>query len=172
MKKLFSLIIIFLIFLSSFSHAQLKIGYVDSETIIQKLPDAQDARQKLDNLIGGWRTELIKMQSELKNKQADFEKKKLIMSEKIKKEKNDELLVLSRSIDLFRNRKFGTRGELYQKQDQFMKPIQNKIFTAIKEVAEEENLDFVFDRTSDVTLLYAKEQYDITNLVLEKLKLE
>ena len=172
MKKLFSLIIIFLIFLSSFSHAQLKIGYVDSETIIQKLPDAQDARQKLDNLIGGWRTELIKMQSELKNKQADFEKKKLIMSEKIKKEKNDELLVLSRSIDLFRNRKFGTRGELYQKQDQFMKPIQNKIFTAIKEVAEEEDLDFVFDRTSDVTLLYAKEQYDITNLVLEKLKLE
>ena len=53
-----------------------------------------------------------------------------------------------------------------------MKPIQNKIFTAIKEIAEEEDLDFVFDRTSDVTLLYAKEKYDITNLVLEKLKLE
>ena len=172
MKKLFSLIIIFLIVLSSSSHAQLKIGYVDSETIIQKLPDAQDARQKLDDLVSGWRTELIKMQSELKNKQADFEKKKLIMSEKIKKEKNDELLKLERSIGLFRSRKFGTRGELYQKQDQFMKPIQNKIFTAIKEVAEEEDLDFVFDRTSDVTLLYAKEQCDITNLVLEKLKLE
>ena len=112
------------------------------------------------------------MQSELKNKQADFEKKKLIMSEKIKKEKNDELLKLERSIGLFRSRKFGTRGELYQKQDQFMKPIQNKIFTAIKEIAEEEDLDFVFNRTSDVTLLYAKEKYDITNLVLEKLKLE
>ena len=172
MKKLFSLFIIFLIVLSSFSLAQLKIGYVDSETIMQKLPDAQDARQKLDDLVSGWRTELIKMQSELKNKQADFEKKKLIMSEKIKKEKNDELLKLARSIDLFRSRKFGTRGELYQKQDQFMKPIQNKIFTAIKEIAEEEDLDFVFDRTSDVTLLYAKEKYDITNLVLEKLKLE
>jgi outer membrane protein len=172
MKKLFPVIIIFLIVLSSSSPAQLKIGYVDSETIMQKLSDAQDARQKLDNLVSGWRTELIKMQSELKNKQADFEKKKLIMSEKTKKEKNDELLKLSRSIDLFRDRKFGARGELYQKQNQLMKPIQNKIFTVIKEIAEEEDLDFVFDRTSDVTLLYAKEQYDITNLVLEKLKLE
>ncbi len=172
MKKLFPVIIILLIVLSSSLSAQLKIGYVDSETIMKKLPDAQDARQKLDNLVSGWRTELIKMQSELKNKQADFEKKNLIMSEKIKKEKKDELLKLTRSIDLFRTRKFGTRGELYQKQDQLMKPIQNKVFTAIKDVAEAEDLDFVFDRTSDVTLLYAKEQYDITNLVLEKLKLE
>ncbi|HED08248.1 MAG TPA: OmpH family outer membrane protein [Ignavibacteria bacterium] len=172
MKKLFPVIIILLIVLSSSLSAQLKIGYVDSETIMQKLPDAQDARQKLDNMVSGWRTELIKMQSELKNKQADFEKKNLIMSEKIKKEKKDELLKLTRSIDLFRTRKFGTRGELYLKQDQLMKPIQNKVFTAIKEVAKDEDLDFVFDRTSDVTLLFAKEKYDITNLVLEKLKLE
>lgn len=172
MKKLFPVIIILLIVLSSSLSAQLKIGYVDSETIMQKLPDAQDARQKLDNMVSGWKTELIKMQSELKNKQADFEKKNLIMSEKIKKEKKDELLKLTRSIDLFRTRKFGTRGELYLKQDQLMKPIQNKVFTAIKEVAKDEDLDFVFDRTSDVTLLFAKEKYDITNLVLEKLKLE
>ncbi len=172
MKKLFSVIVFFVVVFSTSSFAQLKIGYVDSETIMQKLPDAQDARTKLDEMISGWRTELIKMQSNLKNKQSDFEKRKLIMSEKTRKEKMDELNKLSRSIDLFRDRKFGARGELYTKQSELMKPIQNKIFNAIKEVAEEEDLDFVFDRTSDVTLLYAKEKYDITNLVLEKLKLE
>ena len=172
MKKLFLVILGLLLVLSSATLAQLKIGYVDSETIMKKLPDAQDAQRKLDDLISGWRTELIKMQSDLKNKQADFEKKKLIMSEKIKKEKNDELNKLSRSIDLFRNKKFGVRGELFQKQNELMKPIQNKVFTAIKDVAEEEDLDFVFDRTSAVTMLYAKEKYDITSLVLEKLKLE
>lgn len=172
MKKLFLVILGLLLVLSSATLAQLKIGYVDSETIMKKLPDAQDAQRKLDDLISGWRTELIKMQSDLKNKQADFEKKKLIMSEKIKKEKNDELNKLSRSIDLFRNKKFGVRGELFQKQNELMKPIQNKVFIAIKDVAEEEDLDFVFDRTSAVTMLYAKEKYDITSLVLEKLKLE
>jgi len=172
MKKLFSSFIFVLLAFTSLSFAQLKIGYVDSETIMQKLPDAQDARTKLEELVSGWRTELIKMQSELKNKQSEYEKKKLIMSEKIKKEKMDEINKLSRSIDLFRDRKFGARGELFVKQNELMKPIQNKVFNAIKDVAAEEDLDFVFDRTSDVTLLYAKEKYDITNLVLEKLKLE
>ncbi len=172
MKRLFLVLLGFFLILTSASLAQLKIGYVDSGTIMKKLPDAQDAQRKLDDLVKGWRTELIKMQSELKNKQADFEKKKLIMSEKKRKEKNNELDKLTRSIDLFRNRKFGVRGELIQKQNELMKPIQNKIFTAIKEIAEEEDYDFIFDRTSDVTMLFAKEKYDITNLILEKLKLE
>ncbi|PJA98054.1 MAG: molecular chaperone Skp [Ignavibacteriales bacterium CG_4_9_14_3_um_filter_30_11] len=172
MKKVILFIFGLLIITSSNSLAQLKIGYVDSETIMQKLPDAQDAQQKLDDLVNSWRTELIKMQSDLKNKQADFEKKKLIMSEKTKAENVDELGKLERLIDLYRDKKFGSRGELFQKQNELMKPIQNKLFTAIKEIAEEENLDFVFDRTSDITLLYAKEKYDITNLVLQKLKLE
>ena len=172
MKKLFLIVLGLLLVLSSATLAQLKIGYIDSETIMKKLPDAQDVQRKLDDLVKSWRTELLKMQSDLKNKQADFEKKKLIMSDKTKKEKSDEINKLSRSIDLFRNKKFGVRGELFQKQNTLMKPIQNKVFTAIKDVAEEEDFDFIFDRTSDVTMLYAKEKYDITSLVLEKLKLE
>jgi outer membrane protein len=70
----------------------------------------------------------------------------------------------------YRQKKFGTNGELFQKQDELMKPVQNRVFTAIKEVAEKEDLDFVFDRSGDVIFLYAKDKYDITNLVLEKLK--
>lgn len=172
MKKLMLYIILLLIIFPTFSYSQLKIGYVDSETIISKLPDAQDAQQKLDDLISTWKTELIKMQSDLKNKQVEYEKKKLIMSEQTKTEKDIELNKLERLIDIYRDKKFGARGELFQKQDELMKPIQNKIFTAIKEIAEEEDYDFILDRTSDITLLYAKEKYDITNLVLEKLKLE
>lgn len=172
MKKSMLYIFAFLIIFSTISFSQLKIGYVDSETIISKLPDAQDAQQKLDDLVSTWRTELIKMQSDLKNKQAEYEKKKLIMSEKTKTEKDNELNKLERLIDIYRDKKFGARGELFQKQDELMKPIQNKIFTAIKEIAEEEDYDFILDRTSDITLLFAKEKYDITNLVLKKLKLE
>ncbi|MGE5353871.1 MAG: OmpH family outer membrane protein, partial [Acidobacteriota bacterium] len=69
-----------------------------------------------------------------------------------------------------RQKKFGTNGELFQKQDELMKPIQNRVFDSIKKVAEEQDLDFVFDRSGDVLFLYAKEKYDITNLVLQKLK--
>jgi outer membrane protein len=171
MKKIFFPFAIAILLFTGFSFAQLKIGYVDSNTILDKLPDAQDARQKLDAFIRDWKTELSKLQSDLAAKKDDFERRKLIMTEQTRKDLEAEIKKLQIDVDEYRDKKFGLRGELYQKQDEVMKPIQNKVFTAIKEIAVEEELDFVFDRSSDVTLLYAKEEYDITPLVIEKLKL-
>jgi outer membrane protein len=151
--------------LSTLSYAQLKIGYVDSNTIMDKLPDAQDARQKLDALVKQWQDELNKKEADWKTKYDDYEKRKLIMTDQTRSETETELMNMEKDISDFREKKFGTNGELFQKQDELMKPVQNKIFTA-------EDLDFVFDRSGDVMLLYAKEEYDITNKVLDKLKLE
>jgi outer membrane protein len=171
MKKIYLYLAFFLYIFSGFSLAQLKIGYVDSNTIFDRLPDAQDARQKLDTFIRTWKNELAKMESDLTAKKNDYERRKLIMTEETKKDIEAEITKMQNDIDHYRDQKFGTRGELFQKQDELMKPIQNKVFSVIKEVAQEQDLDFVFDRTSDVTLLYAKEQYDITPLVIDKLKL-
>ena len=171
MKKIFlSFVFIFSIF-CNVSIAQLKIGFVDSNTIFDKLPDAQDARQKLDSYIRDWKSELAKMQSELTAKKDDFERRKLIMTDQSKKDMEADIQKLEKDINDYRDKKFGTRGELFQKQDELMKPIQNKVFSVIKEIAQEQDLDFVFDRSSDVTLLYAKDKYDITPLVIDKLKL-
>jgi outer membrane protein len=94
------------------------------------------------------------------------------MSDQTRAELEAELVKLEQEMTDYREKKFGTNGELFQKQDELMKPVQNKVFNAIQEVAEEEELDFVFDRSGDIMLLYAKEQYDITQTVLEKLKLQ
>lgn len=171
MKKIFLSLALALCFFSGISPAQLKIGYVDSNTIFDKLPDAQDAKQKLDTYVRDWKTELTKMQSDLSARKDDYERRKLIMTEQTRKDMETEIAKLQKDIDDYRDKKFGTRGELFQKQDELMKPIQNKVFSVIKEVAQQEDLDFVFDRSSDVTLLYAKDKYDITPLVLGKLKL-
>lgn len=154
------------------SFAQLKIGYVDSNTIMDNLPDAQDARQKLDALVKDWQAELNKKEADWKTKYDDYEKRKLIMTDQTRAEMETELMNMEKDISDYREKKFGTNGELFQKQDELMKPVQNKIFNAIQEIAQDENLDFVFDRSGDVMLLYAKEEYDITNKVLDKLKLE
>jgi outer membrane protein len=81
-----------------------------------------------------------------------------------------ELVTQEEQIEEFRQSKFGVNGELYKKQDEFMKPIQNRVFSAIEEVALERELDFVFDRSGDLIFLYAKEEYDITGDVLNKLQ--
>jgi len=171
MRKLILLVLAGMI-LSGLSFGQLKIGYVDSDTIMDKLPDAQDARQKLDALIKDWQTELTKLENEWKTKYDDYEKRKLIITDQTRTELEAELVKLEQQISEYREKKFGTNGELFQKQDEIMKPVQNKVFTAIKDVALEEELDFVFDRSGDIMLLYAKEEHDLTSKVLEKLKLE
>lgn len=172
MKSTFISFLITLSLLSSNSIAQLKIGYVDSDTILDNSPDMQDARQKIDALIQEWQTELRRMESELKAKQDDYEKRKLIMTEQTSSEALAEIAKLQKEIGDYRDKKFGANGELFQKQNELMKPIQNKVFTIIQLIATEEELDFVFDRSGDIIFLYAKPDYDLTAKVVERLKLE
>lgn len=166
-----NILLILLLTLSTISFAQLKIGYIDSDALMDQLPDVQDARQRLDALIQEWQNELNQLEREWKAKYDDYEKRKLIMSEQTRSETEAELVKLENKIVEFREKKFGTNGELFQKQDELMKPVQNKVFNAIKEVAQEDDLDFVFDRSGDIMILYAKEKYDITAKVLAKLKI-
>lgn len=169
MKKL--AIILILTFLASTSiFAQLKIGYVDSDAIMKQLPDAQDAQKRIDTQISEWQKEINEMQKEWKDKFDDYERRKLIMGNQKRSEVEKELVTLEEKIEDFRQGKFGASGELYKKQEEFMKPIQNQVFTAIEEVAEQNELDFVFDRSGDLIFLYAKEEYDITGQVLNKLQ--
>jgi outer membrane protein len=167
MKKL-AIVLFALSFLSI--NAQLKIGYIDSDTIMEQLPEAQDAQKKIDAQIQEWQEELNKLEREWKSMYDDYERRKLSMSEQRRAEVERELVAAEDKISAFRQEKFGVEGELFKKQEEVMKPVQNKVFNAIQEVAEEEELDFVFDRSGDIIFLYAKDEYDITNLVLEKLK--
>lgn len=173
MKRISFLTLLFsFVLFTGIAFSQLKIGYVDSKTIMDKLPDAQDARQKLDALITDWKKELSKMENEKKQKEDDYDKRKLIMTEQVRTELEDDIKKLGKQINDFREKKFGTNGELFQKQEELMKPVQNKVFNAIQDVAKDEDLDFVFDRSGGVMLLYAKDEYDITPKVMDKLKLQ
>jgi outer membrane protein len=170
MKRLILLAVFFGFAGFTQSFAQLEIGYVDSDAIMEQLPDAQDAQKKIDALIAEWQEELDKMQQDWEKKYDQYQDRKLIMSDQKRVEVEQELVDLENKISKFRQEKFGVNGELFAKQEEIMEPVNNKIFNAIQEVAKEEELDFVFDRSGDILFLYAKEEYDITSLVLEKLK--
>jgi len=167
MKKL---IILFALFFVCPIFAQVKIGYINSEAIMKQLPEAQDAQRKLDNLVQEWQAELRKLESEWKQKYDAYDRDKLIMSDQTRAEKEKELVDLENRIMQYREQKFGQNGELFQKQEEFMKPIQNKIFNALEKIAKDEGYDFVFDKSGEILLLYANEKYDLTNKVLQALK--
>ncbi len=171
MKKLGLFLFVILSVVSSGKlYSQPKIGYVDSDTIMKQLPEAQDAQKKLDAIIKDWQEELSKMERDWKTKYDDYDKRKLILSDQKRAEIEKELVTLENQTSKYRQDKFGVKGELFQKQEELMKPIQNRIFTAIQDVAKEKDYDFIFDRSGDIIFLYAKEDYDVTTLVIEKLK--
>jgi outer membrane protein len=150
--------------------SQAKIGYVDSQAIMQKLPEGQDAQRQLDGLVAQWQGEIKKMQDEWQKKYEEYDKKKLIMSDQTRAEAEQELVTLEKKVTDYRNQKFGPNGEMFTKQNDLLKPVQDRIFKAIQDVALEENYDYVFDKSGQILLLYANDKYDLTPQVLQKLQ--
>lgn len=150
--------------------AQQKIGHVSSDAIMKQLPDAQDAQKQLDAFVVDWQNELNTMQQNWQKKFDDYDQKKLIMSEARRADAEKELRELDQRIADYRNQKFGQNGELFQKQNELMKPVQDRVFKAIQDVAKEEGYDYVLDKSGEILMMYANDKYDLTPKVLEKLQ--
>ncbi len=150
--------------------AQSKIAWINSESIMQTLPEAIDAQKTLDGLVAQWEGELQKMQADWKKKYDEYDKKKLILTEQARADQEKELRSLDQGIQDYRNKKFGQNGELFQKQNEVMKPIQNKIFHVLEQIAKEDGYDFIFDKSGEILLLYANEKNDLTQRVIARMQ--
>jgi outer membrane protein len=151
------------------SNAQTNIGYINSQSIMDQLPEAQDAQKQLEALSAEWQVQLTQMQNDIQKKFEEYDKRKLIMSDKRRAEVEKDLQDLDKKLVDFRQQKFGTAGELFTKQNELMKPVQEKVFKAVKDVADSQGYDYVIDRSSSTLLLYANTKHDLTQKVLEKL---
>ncbi|MDP2210031.1 MAG: OmpH family outer membrane protein [Bacteroidota bacterium] len=164
------IIIALVLLIASVAFPQAKIGWINSRTIMDKLPEAQEAQRQLDALVTEWQNELAKIQNEWQKKFAEYDKKKLILTDQMKSDTERELQDLDRKISEYRNRKFGQNGELFQKQNELMKPVQDKIYKAIQDVAKDESYDYIIDKSGEILLMYTNDKFDLTLTVLEKIK--
>jgi outer membrane protein len=170
MKKLLAFAVFLVLFCALPARAQMKIAYFNSDAIMKQLPDAQDAQKQLDQLVADWQQELNKMQDEWKKKFDDYDKRKLIMTEQRRADAERELREMDQKIVDYRTQKFGQNGELFNKQNELMKPVQDRVFKAVQDVAREDGYDYVFDKSGDILLMYANEKYDLTPKIFTKLK--
>jgi outer membrane protein len=161
----------FLVSVSIFAQTTQKIGWVNSEIILQQFPPAIKAQSDLDALTSKWSKSVDSMTTALQNDYAEAQKQFTNMTPDKQKEVQQNLVKKEQAINQFRQQKFAQpNGELYLKQDELLKPIKAKILDAIDKVRQQEGMSFVFDKAGDVLLLFADPQYDITNAVLDKLK--
>lgn len=170
--KSYILVLAFLVFgFTSFAQSPLKIGYVDSEVILTQFSESIKAQGELDAVTNKWSTQLDSMTLTYQQSIADYQKQAETMNDAKKTEVQQRIVKMEQDIMDFRKAKFtqGT-GEIYKKQEALFAPIKSKIYAAIEKVSKEENMQFVFDKSGDIILLYADSSFDITFKVLDRLK--
>ena len=155
------------------ARAELKVGYIDSEVLKERLPEFRDAQRKLDQLRQDYENQAKDREAKLLKLQEDFRRQELLMSEARKAELQTEFEAKVQQLQQFTQEKFGPEGELMRKNIELSEPIFKKINDAIQVMAEEEGYDFIFDAAAPSSgLVFAKENYDLTEQLLEKMQEE
>ncbi len=171
MKKNLIIIIVSMVLFGTMSFGQAKIGYVDSQLILQQLPAAIKAQGDLDALTNKWSAYIDSLTKELQKDYANYQKNaKKYTKAKLESEQK-KLVKKQKMIDDFKKAKFGQpNGEIYRKNDEIFGPVKKQIYDAIKAVAKAEKMQFIFDKAGDAVMLYGDPKYDVTYKVLDKLK--
>jgi len=170
-KNIISVIIIMITTGTFLFSQELKIGYVDSQVILTQLPAAIKAQGDLDAITNFWASQLDSMTLAYQQGLADYQKQAGTMTDEQKLARQQQLIAMEQNILDFRNKKFSQQsGEIYKKQEEIFGPVKQKIYKAIEEVAKSEGMQFVFDKSGDIILLYADSAFDVTYKVLDKLK--
>ena len=155
----------------AFAQTAQKLGYVDSQTILTQLPESIKAQGDLDALTNKWTAQLDSMTQSYQGALANYQKQANTMPDDKKLAAQQNLIAQEQSLIDFRRQKFGQgTGEIYKKQEELFNPVKEKIYKAIGDVAKREAMQFVFDKSGDIVLLYADAAFDITYQVLDLLR--
>ena len=146
-----------------------KIGYVDSEYILEKIPDFSGISEQMRILAQQWRDELNKQEAEIDNLRKDFQAKEILYTPEIRKQKQDEIDQKVAARTRYRESKFGPEGDYFRRQQDLLQPLQKRILEAINRVAARSGYDFVFDRSGDFMFLYTRSNWNLSDEVLEEL---
>ena len=146
-----------------------RFAYVDSEYILNKLPSYQTALTKLDGFSKTWQKEVEDKFAEVEKKYKEFQSEKVLLTEDMKKVKEDEIVQLEKNAKDLKKKYFGVDGELFKKRGELIKPIQDEIYNAIKQLASEGNYAMIFDVSAGAVLLYTDDKYDMSDDVLKKI---
>lgn len=162
---LFSLLVIFG---TGFVKAQ-SYAFIDSDYIMKNVPEYLEAKEKLDKLSEKWTKEIEDRYQFIKVKKDNFNKEEVLLPNEEKEKRRAEIDKLEKDAIELQTLNFGVNGAYFQKRQEFVKPIQDRVFTAMKKIAKREGYAFVFDKANQSNLVYAEKEYDISNTVLEEM---
>ncbi len=167
MKKI--VILVMLVGLVSIPAVAQKFAFVDTEYILNNIPAYKSAQAQLDKLVADWQKEVETRYGEVETLYKNYQTEKVMLSEEMRKTREEEIIKKEQAVKELQQNYFGPSGTLVKKQDELVKPIQDEVYKAVKELAVEGGYAAIFDTSADATILYANPRQDQSDEVLEKL---
>lgn len=169
MKKLYFLLA-FAFSLTSFTFGQ-KFGYIDSEGILEKMPEYKEAQKEIDKISIQYQKEIEKMRITLDSTIRVFEEERILLTEEMVQKRLKAIRDEDSKIREKQTKIFGFEGLIFLKRQELIKPVQDKIFAAVKAVCKQHKVQVMFDKSGDLTMIYASPTHDYSDYVLEELGL-
>jgi len=168
MIKKISVTVFLIAALSMCAFAQ-RFAYVDTEYILDMMPEYRSAQKQLDQLSEDWQKDIEKKQLAIDKMYKDFQAEQVLLTEDLRKKREQEIKDKEKELRDFRNQKFGFEGQLFKKRQELIKPIQDKVFDAVQKIAKQSALDFIFAKSGELIMLYTNAKYDKSDEVLTEL---
>ncbi|HEX6180375.1 MAG TPA: OmpH family outer membrane protein [Chitinophagaceae bacterium] len=167
MKKI--LFVLLILLGSMYAVNAQRYAIVDSKYILEKLQDYRDAQTKLDNFSAQWEKEIDQKQSNLDRMYKEYEAEQVMLSDELKKKREDQLYNLEKELRDLQRKRFGFEGDLFKKRQELIKPIQDRVYNAIQKIAVQRSYDFILDKSEGITVIFADPKLDKSEDVLKEL---
>jgi outer membrane protein len=166
MKKVIAIAILVMVAFSSFAQ---RYAIIDTKYILDKVPEYKDAQAKLDNFSELWQKELDQKQAVLDKMYKDFDAEAVMLTDALKKKREDELFNKEKELRDLQKKRFGFDGDLFKKRQELVKPIQDRVYNAVQKLAVEKLYDFILDKSEGITVIFADPKLDKSDDVLRNM---
>jgi Skp family chaperone for outer membrane proteins len=146
-----------------------KIGYIDMEYILQNIPDYTEAKNQLEQKAQKWKQEIEVKTIDLKKLEESLKTERVLLTKELIDEREEEIAFQKKELLDYQEKRFGPKGDLIIQKTVLVQPIQDQVFTAAQDIAEAKKFDFIFDKSSDLTMLFAAKRFDISDQVVRSI---
>lgn len=163
------LTLFFSLSVSSFAQRGTRVGYIDMNVILESVEEYGKASQLLDKNIEKWKKEIELKKIQLKQFEDQLNTERILLTPELIKDREMEIKDFASEIVNLQEKRFGPQGDMIIQRSKLIQPVQDQVLTVVKQIAEEKKYDFIFDRSSSVTMLYSAKFYDISDLVIKRI---
>lgn len=150
-----------------FGQRSIRIGYIDTEYVLESVPEYQTAVSELDSKVNTWKSDIEKKLNAIEEKKKQLNNESVLLTKELFDERMEDILFEESEILDYQRKRFGPEGDLYLQKKQLIQPVQDQIFSAVQDIAKTKRYDFIFDKSSDVVMLYSANKYDISDQVIK-----